>query len=50
MRSLLEKSHFSNMIASVSAEIIANLIRNPFEVIKQQMMVGRSDKILESFK
>jgi hypothetical protein len=39
-----------NIIASISAEIVANLVRNPFEVVKQQMMVGRSDKIMESFK
>lgn len=37
------------MVASVCAEIVANIVRNPFEVVKQQMMVGRSDRILSSF-
>lgn len=40
----------ANIIASISAEIVANIVRNPFELVKQQMMVGRSDKIWESFK
>lgn len=39
------KSHAGNVMASVCAEIVANLVRNPFEVVKQQMMVGRSDRI-----
>jgi hypothetical protein len=49
MRSVLGISHFHNCVSSVVAEITANLVRNPFEIIKQQMMVGRSDKILQSF-
>jgi len=50
VRSLLNKTHFANIVASVSAEIVANIVRNPFEVVKQQMMVGRSDRIIESFR
>lgn len=38
------------MFASVCAEIVANIVRNPFEVVKQQMMVGRSDRIWQSLK
>lgn len=49
VRSLMHKSHFANMAASVCAEIVANIVRNPFEVVKQQMMVGRSDRIFSSF-
>ncbi len=50
VRTYFNKTHMGNIIASISAEIVANLVRNPFEVVKQQMMVGRSDKIMESFK
>lgn len=50
VRALLNKTLFANVVASVSAEVVANLVRNPFEVVKQQMMVGRSDRIWESFK
>lgn len=46
VRAMMGKSHTGNVIASVCAEIVANLVRNPFEVVKQQMMVGRSDRIL----
>ena len=49
VRAMFNKSYFGNMLASICAEIAANIVRNPFEVVKQQMMVGRSDKILQSF-
>ncbi len=49
-RSLLRDHYLRNVIGSVLAEIAGNLIRNPFEVIKQQLMVGRSDKIVYSLK
>ena len=49
IRGMTKKTHLDNALASVCAEIVGNLVRNPFEVIKQQMMVGRSDKILSSF-
>lgn len=39
-----------DILASALAEIMANLIRNPFEIVKQQLMTGRADKIGESFK
>lgn len=45
VRSWFPHHPIQNVIASVSAEIVANLVRNPFEVIKQQLMVGRADKI-----
>jgi hypothetical protein len=41
----MNKSNLGNIIGSICAEIVANLVRNPFEVIKQQMMVGRAGKI-----
>jgi hypothetical protein len=49
VRSIIGISHVGNFFASVSAEIVANLVRNPFEIIKQQMMVGRSDRIFQTF-
>jgi solute carrier family 25 S-adenosylmethionine transporter 26 len=49
MRSIVGTTHLCNFISSVTAEIVANLVRNPFEIIKQQMMVGRSDRILHGF-
>ena len=42
IRWLLPNNPMKNVLASVCAEIIANLVRNPFEVVKQQLMVGRS--------
>lgn len=42
------KSSSVNIFASVCAEIGGNIVRNPFEIIKQQMMVGRSDRIGQS--
>ena len=30
VRRLLNKTNFANIIASISAEIVANIVRNPF--------------------
>ena len=50
VRSYSQKSALSNAFASVCAEIAANIVRNPFEVVKQQLMVGRSKYIWSSLK
>ena len=49
-RAILGISHLSNIAASISAEVVANLVRNPFEVVKQQLMVGRASGITQSLK
>jgi solute carrier family 25 S-adenosylmethionine transporter 26 len=48
IRAAIPNNPMKNVYASICAEVIGNLVRNPFEVIKQQMMVGRSDKIMVS--
>ena len=48
IRAAMPDNSFKNLYASVVAEVVANVIRNPFEVVKQQMMVGRSDRIMSS--
>jgi hypothetical protein len=48
IRAWIPDNPIKNVIASVCAEIIGNLVRNPFEVVKQQLMVGRSEKIVHS--
>lgn len=50
VRDRLPKSHLSNITASVCSEMAANFLRNPLELVKQQMMVGRSDRIVSSLK
>jgi hypothetical protein len=41
-RALLGGHVLSNIAASIFAEVAGNLVRNPFEIVKQQLMVGRS--------
>lgn len=48
IRATIPDHSFKNLYASVVAEVVANIVRNPFEVVKQQMMVGRSDRIMSS--
>ena len=48
VRKILPAHTLTNALASVLAEVTANLVRNPFEVVKQQLMVGRGDKIRHS--
>ena len=43
IRSYSSKTILWNAFASVCAEVAGNIVRNPFEVVKQQMMVGRSN-------
>lgn len=50
IREKFGKTVLVNACASGAAEIAGNLVRNPFEIIKQQMMVGRSDRITHSLK
>jgi hypothetical protein len=42
IRALFPDNKYKNIMASVCAEIAGNLVRNPFEVVKQQLMVGRN--------
>lgn len=42
IRSLNKESKWKNFYASILAEIVGNIVRNPFEIIKQQLIVGRS--------
>lgn len=48
IRKAIPDNPFRNVYASICAEILANLVRNPFEVVKQQLMVGRADKVTHS--
>jgi solute carrier family 25 S-adenosylmethionine transporter 26 len=48
IRAAIPDNSFKNLYASVCAEVIGNIVRNPFEVVKQQLMVGRSDRVLQS--
>lgn len=41
-RALLKEYPSKDIVASALAEITANLVRNPFEIIKQQLMGGRT--------
>jgi solute carrier family 25 S-adenosylmethionine transporter 26 len=50
IRHYSNKTVVENAFASICAEIVANVVRNPFEIMKQQLMVGRSEKILESLQ
>jgi solute carrier family 25 S-adenosylmethionine transporter 26 len=45
LRQSLRKSSWSDMLAASIAESVANIIRNPLELIKQRLMVGRETKI-----
>ena len=47
-RQYLKDYAWRNVAASVVAELAANLVRNPFEIVKQQLMTGRSEGILRS--
>jgi len=42
VRAQFPDNNYKNVFASVFAEIAGNLVRNPFEVVKQQLMVGRN--------
>jgi len=42
IRNLNKENKWKNAYASIFAEITGNIVRNPFEIIKQQLMVGRS--------
>lgn len=48
IREIFPDNPMRNVCASVCAEVVGNIVRNPFEIVKQQMMVGRSDKIFSS--
>lgn len=48
IRKILHDNPLKNIYASICAEIVGNLVRNPFEVVKQQLMVGRSERIVSS--
>lgn len=48
VRCSLQGYYGCNVVASIAAETVANIFRNPFEMVKQQMMVGRSDRIFSS--
>lgn len=50
VRSQLKEYSSKDITASALAEVNANIVRNPFEIIKQQLMVGRSGKILVTFE
>jgi hypothetical protein len=41
LRQNLSNSYSSDLLAAVMGEGVANIIRNPFELIKQRLMVGR---------
>jgi hypothetical protein len=48
VRAALKDHALRNVAASGLAEIAANLVRNPFEIVKQQLMTGRSTKMFSS--
>ena len=50
LRDRMPDSHMTNFIAAVCAETVSNIIKNPLELVKQQMMVGRSDRITTSLR
>ena len=40
--------NFASMIGGISAEVLCNTFRNPFEVVKQQMQVGLDPTIRQT--
>ena len=46
----MPQGHMTNFFAAVVSETVSNFITNPLELVKQQIMVGRSDKVVPSLK
>jgi hypothetical protein len=45
----MKDGHLTNAFAAFCGEGVANLIRNPLELVKQQLMVGREKRADSSF-
>jgi ABC-type siderophore export system fused ATPase/permease subunit len=45
IRDRLQSSHTTNFLAALVGETVSNILKNPLELVKQQIMVGRSNKI-----
>jgi hypothetical protein len=50
IRHYSNKTVAQNAFSAICAEVVAHAFRNPFEIVKQQLMVGRSSKIFESLR
>lgn len=40
--------HFASMAGGITAEVMCNTFRNPFEVVKQQMQVGLDSTVRQT--
>ena len=44
----IKRDYYVHVIASIVGESCQNLVRNPFELIKQNMQIGKYNSILEA--
>lgn len=50
VRRKLPRSYWSDLTAAVAGEAASNILRNPLEYVKQQLMVGRESRVRDSLK